>query len=282
MSRSILRLAPLIFATLTLGALASGWLQRNEGHLTPEAGLGYWLGIIGGTMLLALLLYPLRKRVRFLNRLGSVPGWFRIHMLLGVLGPTLILFHSNFGVGAPNSAVSLVAMLTVVASGIVGRYLYSKVHRGLYGRKTALAEVLQDTALLRELVERDASGLNAVIADLRDFETHALRERRGVLAQLGSALVVGMRARRCSRRAIGRIHRALRQHVKAGSMSPRDARRAKASIRADLALYFSAARAASRFAIYERLFALWHMLHLPLFLLLVVTAAIHIVAVHRY
>jgi hypothetical protein len=34
--------------------------------------------------------------------------------------------------------------------------------------------------------------------------------------------------------------------------------------------------------VYERLFALWHVLHVPLFILLVITAIIHVVAVHLY
>ncbi len=39
--------------------------KLSEGYfLTAESGLGYALGIIGGSLMLALLLYPLRKRYR--------------------------------------------------------------------------------------------------------------------------------------------------------------------------------------------------------------------------
>jgi hypothetical protein len=37
-----------------------------------------------------------------------------------------------------------------------------------------------------------------------------------------------------------------------------------------------------RFAAYERLFALWHVLHVPLCILLFGAAAIHVLAVHMY
>ena len=95
--RPLERLLPFAFAIAVAGALAFGWLGREEQHLSPEEGTGYWLGIAGAVTMLMLLLYPLRKRIKALRHLGSVKSWFRAHMLLGILGPTLILFHANFG-----------------------------------------------------------------------------------------------------------------------------------------------------------------------------------------
>ena len=39
---------------------------------------------------------------------------------------------------------------------------------------------------------------------------------------------------------------------------------------------------AAEFAFYDRLLRLWHLLHLPLFVVLVAAAILHIVAVHMY
>ena len=38
----------------------------------------------------------------------------------------------------------------------------------------------------------------------------------------------------------------------------------------------------AQFSLYERLFALWHILHLPIFFLMVLSAIVHVVAVHMY
>ena len=46
--------------------------------------------------------------------------------------------------------------------------------------------------------------------------------------------------------------------------------------------YFYYVARAEAFTLYERLFALWHLLHLPLFILLVFAALTHVVAVHLY
>ena len=62
--------------------------------------------------MLVLLLYSLRKRYTWLRFLGPTPSWFRFHMVLGILGPLCILYHSNFTTGATNSNVALFAMST--------------------------------------------------------------------------------------------------------------------------------------------------------------------------
>ena len=49
-----------------------------------------------------------------------------------------------------------------------------------------------------------------------------------------------------------------------------------------LSTYFDTARRAAEFSAYERVFSLWHAVHLPLCVMLFVAAAIHVLAVHLY
>ena len=111
-----------------------GWSTQTERYISPNRGVGYALGIIGGSLMLILLVYSLRKRWEWLKFLGSTPGWFRFHMVLGIAGPVCILYHSNFATGATNSNVALFSMLIVAGSGLIGRYIYAHIHHGLYGR----------------------------------------------------------------------------------------------------------------------------------------------------
>jgi hypothetical protein len=67
---------------------------------------------------------------------------------------------------------------------------------------------------------------------------------------------------------------------RAGSWRVR--RRRVREVRDLLRLYFAAVNKAAAFAFYARVFALWHVLHIPLFLLLVLAAVIHVIAVHLY
>lgn len=282
LTRPFQRLVPLVFALSVLTALAVGWSNKDEGHLTPETGIGYWLGIAGATMMLLLLLYPLRKRVRILRHLGRVPAWFRLHMLLGVLGPTLILFHSNFKLGSLNSNVALAAMLIVVASGIVGRYLYAKVHNGLYGRKSDVGEIIGDAQVLKDALGDDLAGAETILNALHEFESRVLAPRRSVLSSLGSFLSSGFKARGVRRAISSQAEDIISAQARHYGWSRRERRRRLNLVRNEIALYFAAVAKAARFAVYERLLALWHVMHLPLFLLLVITAILHVVAVHHY
>lgn len=123
--------------------LAAGFLLKQEELFTAESGVGYWLGIIGGVLMLLLIIYPIRKHMKSARLLGSVRFWFKTHMLFGVAGPLAILYHANFSTGSLNSSIALLCMLIVASSGFIGRYYYSKIHYGLYGQKASLTELLQ-------------------------------------------------------------------------------------------------------------------------------------------
>ncbi len=115
--------------------------RKDQSLLTPEDGLGYWLGIVGGSLMLLLLLYPAGKKSRLLQRLvlsstGSGFIWY-----LDLVGPLLILYHCNFSVDAMNSKVAFYSMLAVAISGIIGKYFYARIHRGLYGKRAGIEEL---------------------------------------------------------------------------------------------------------------------------------------------
>jgi hypothetical protein len=111
-------------------ALGYGWHRRGELDLIAEEGLGYALGVLGLAMMSLLLLYSLRKHWSPLQSVGAAPTWLKIHMMLGILGPTAILYHANFRLGSLNSRMALLCMLVVSGSGIVGRFLYTRTHQG--------------------------------------------------------------------------------------------------------------------------------------------------------
>src|SRR5271166_3886606 len=129
---------PLLWTVLVIVVIYWGKHAHLERYLSPQRGLGYWLGIVGGSMMVLLLIYSARKRFAWLRWLGSIPAWFEIHMTLGILGPILVLFHANFGLGATNSNVALISMLVVAGSGVVGRYIYTRLHARLDGHEDTL------------------------------------------------------------------------------------------------------------------------------------------------
>lgn len=281
-TRSNRRIGSFIFGAALIVLLAVGWMNRNEGHLTPENGLGYWLGIAGAGSMLLLLMYPLRKRIKALRVVGSVAFWFRVHMVLGLVGPALILFHSNFQLGSVNSNVALFVMLIVAASGVAGRYLYGKIHLGLHGRKIAVQEILADADALRRLLGEGLPVSDRIITELNTFGRLALTPRTGVLTNLWWMSILSARARLARKRLSAEARRLIKHEGRRHGWSRRIRRQRLTAAVNLVTLHLATVKKAAAFAFYERLFSLWHVLHLPLFLLLVLAAVVHVVAVHLY
>jgi hypothetical protein len=271
-----------LFGIAIVAVLWIGWRDRDDSGLTPESGVGYWLGIAGSVLMLLLLLYPLRKRMRSLRVIGTVPFWFRAHMILGVCGTVLILWHANFRLGSINSNVALIAMLVVATSGIFGRYLYGKIHLGLYGRKAVAREILADAEALRGLIGANPLVADRLVAQLNAFARFGAAAPKGVLAGLVLLPVISWRGTVVRMRLIADARRAIA--LEGGRLRrPRWVRRRQLAGVADLVtLHVAAVKKAATFAFYERLFGLWHVFHVPLFFILVIAASTHVFAAHFF
>ena len=199
-------------------------------------------------------------------------------MVFGVLGPTLILFHSNFSFGSTNSTVASLAMASVVLSGLIGRYLYARIHNGLYGQKAAVRELLAEATALRPGIEILLASAPEIHDELAEFEQAVTTWPRGLMSSLRRSAALARNTRQSKRRLL----RQARNTLSASGLGWREGRRRLAQAGDSLDDYFAAIRRAAMLAVFERLFALWHVLHLPLFVMLVLTAIMHVVAVHLY
>ena len=279
--RRLLSSGRLFFVLVTV-LLYLGWSTQTERYISPNRGVGYWLGILGGSLMLVLLVYSLRKRWTWLAFLGSTPGWFRFHMVLGIAGPVCIVYHCNFSTGATNSNVALFSMLTVAGSGLIGRYIYSHIHHGLYGRKLELGELRAGAEGLRNLSSR-ISFLPELVTRIDTAEQRLLKAGPH-LSFLGFAkpTVVAIAAFR----ARWELHHYIRHSLHAGSrrsaVVAAEHKRLWLTARGYVDRRLAATRRVASFEGYERLFSLWHALHIPLIFMMVIAAVIHVIAVHVY
>lgn len=259
----------------------AGWKNKEFSNITPESGIGYWLGIIGGSLMLILLLYPLRKKVRFLNMFGKIKYWFKLHMLFGVLGPVAILFHANFSLGSTNSNVAFFSMAIVASSGLVGRYLYAKIHHGLYGRKANLKELRESLKESKDNLGNHFKLTKDVVTQIKSSERLLLRSRNIVWATLIWPIVFIRTA--WSKRSIRKSLK--KAYVAAGDTKGWDKKMIRSLSRNannEVQPYIDGLYNMYGFRVFESLFSLWHFLHLPLFFMLVFTGILHVVVVHSY
>ena len=260
---------------LVAAGLGSAWLVGRLTGLTAGSDAGYWLGVAGGLTTLALFAYPIRKRAGWLRRAGSTKGWFIGHMVLGIAGPWLILVHCNFQVGSLNAAIALSSMLIVAASGVVGRFLYVRVHRGLTGQRAELQELRAALRAENADVAARLGMVPAACARLLAFEQQTLTDHPDM--RPWRLLTLWWPAGRTLRAVRGDIRAALSQQASPASRGPlRRAWSRQARSHVDQVIRVA------QFSVWERLFALWHVLHVPFVYLMVVCAVVHVVAVHAY
>lgn len=108
--------------------------------LRPSGRVGIGFGVFSTALLAAIYVYPLRKRWGWLRKIGTTRHWLNFHIVMGLAVPLLVCLHSAFKFrGLAGMACWI--MLAVVASGIVGRYLYAQIPRSRKDAELSLAEL---------------------------------------------------------------------------------------------------------------------------------------------
>jgi hypothetical protein len=273
---------PAAFSISVVLVLLVGWRLRRFEFISPEQGAGFAMGVMGTAAMGILLIYPLRKRVRGLDKIGSVKNWFRFHMILGILGPVMILFHCNFRLGSLNSNVALFSMLTVSISGIMGRYIYSRIHHGLYGQRAGFLDLVKDFEQTKSGVEMEFSLIPGIHEALEEYSKVVLNSSSSVLQSIWGLLSV----RLSSWKAIHKVSKMTAKYLSGYAAEHHwvgnRKKRMQKQIERKAWRFINQALKVSEFNFYERVFALWHMLHLPLVFILAIAIVFHVIAVNRY
>ncbi len=275
----------LVFVTVRLcawtalaGVIVAGWWWRENLPLEADTGFGYALGVTSAVCMLVLLVYPLRKRVKWLKFIGPAKHWFFVHMCLGVAAPITALYHCGFQLGSLNSRIALTCALVVSGSGLVGRFLYRRIYSDWSGRRSVVRRMSKP----KLFGARDLKFLELVSQRLAMFDRRTQAQRDTLLNAIRWSIEVKSRTR-TERYVLMRFCR--KQVNRAARRNPvlaNERERLVFVIDRYIALRTMQSAQIARVQIYERLFALWHVAHLPFFFLLLVSVVVHVFAVHLY
>ena len=134
--------------------------------LKPSGFIGQGAGVLALAIFLFLWLYPLRKKFRWLAFTGSIAKWLDVHSLAALGLPLLVAMHAAWRFGGV-IGLGFWSMMVVWASGIVGRYLYSRIPRSQAGVELTIEEIgAQRQALLQEIAQRSGLDVAAIEAAL--------------------------------------------------------------------------------------------------------------------
>lgn len=230
--------------------------------LKPNGTIGLAYGYLGSAMLLLLFLYSVRKRWRFLSRLGVLRKWLAAHITCGLLGPGFITLHAGFKFQGA-IAVGYWSMICVMLSGFVGYYIYRQIPRAIAGHANE-SELLQ--AEIRGLDDELGERFGLGPKELEALRKAAGADRAGQLGPLAAlfflvgqdlAFALGLRRVR---------HPGLRQFGR------RDTHRLRALVRRRVLV--ERRRAFLRQT--ESLFGYWHAIHKPFAIVLYLMMGLHI------
>ncbi len=118
-------------------------------QLRPSGLIGIRLALLAVASFVAIYLYAIRKRWKWLGKIGKTRNWLDVHVVLGVSAPILVTFHAAFKMRGLAGAAYWI-MIAVTASGVVGRYLYAQIPRRINAAELSLEEM---RAMTNELTE---------------------------------------------------------------------------------------------------------------------------------
>jgi len=267
----LLILLALLSAVSLAGApyylLSQGQRVRSPLHvwLKPTGYVGQAAGIGALTLFLFMWLYPMRKKFRALAFTGSIARWLDVHIAAGLCLPLLAAVHAGWHFSGL-IGLGFWAMMVVVVSGVVGRYLYSRIPRSRSGLEMTLEEIDTERKVLLKYVAQ-TTGLDP-------FEVERLLAPRpaaagaGLFASLGGFVADDLHRWRAGRQ----LSRGWRSARPAAPVDRRVVRLVSRMARRQMAL----GQQVRFLDATQRVFRYWHVAHRPVAISALLAVVIHV------
>jgi hypothetical protein len=252
----------LALATIVLlAAVYIGVVSRLESPSAAGGLLGHGLGIAGFLlMLMTETLYSLRKRSRQ-ARWGRLATWLQFHIFTGLVGPFMVLLHTSWKFNGL-AGVVLLLTVTIVLSGILGRYIYTAVPRTADGVVREVAELEGEIdemeQVLRDWLETKPQAAAALAPWLDRPERRESGGLRWIAGRIMGDWVIRWRWWWFGRQLDPSIRRPAEEM---GRLLTR-----RHHLQRQLASLATA----------RRMLSLWHSVHIPIGVVLFTTAFVHI------
>ena len=230
--------------------------------LKPTGLIGHGYGIIGSLfIMIGVLSYSLRKRIKFMKNWGKLRNWLTFHIFLCTSGPALVVWHTTFKFNGI-VAISFWSMVIVVLSGILGRYVYNRIPKTEDGHFRTVKFIESDQLNLRTQINQLVK-LNEQQESLLGLQTMALRFKSPWFA-LGTAIKFDIS---------GVLNWRRDQKVLQGvSINSGD----KSGLLKLLKSYRWRTRQVFLIEPLQKIFTYWHIFHIPLATIMFIILAVHV------
>lgn len=240
--------------------LEERFYHKNHHNLKPSGFFGHGLGIIGTLLILiGVFGYMARKRIRMFSRIGVLKYWLEFHIFLCVLGPVMILFHTAFKFGGIVS-ISFWSMVAVVASGVLGRFIYLQIPRTKQGRELSLQEIKD----MQNKIQEDLSA-NATLVPIFEWTNEIYGIEQARITNPVQYLNVLWRETRNSK--------LLTAKLKEENIPVENIRQIISHVKHERSLH----RKIDGLKTMQKYFRYWHIAHLPFAIIMLIIMIVHVV-----
>ena len=271
----------LIYVPVVTFSLLAIWVAQRSPY-TAGSDFGYYLGLVGSLMMASLLLYPLRKHVKTFQNFGSLRTWFVVHMVFGITGPLLVLFHSTFQTHSFNATIAFWSMIIVLVSGVIGRFVFTRMYQGLEGNRATLREMESFLAKCTEDSRRALDLVPAVQKALDDYRAQAMATNKLTWRNFLTFFAIEWKGKRLIARARKQVIPALQAEAQREGWPKSWYEGEKKIFYVLIEDYVTAIDMTSRYDAWDKLLGWWQLAHVPLVYVLLITALVHVYAVHMY
>lgn len=228
----------------------------------PSGLFGHGLGIIGTLLILiGVVMYMVRKRSRMMARWGRLKYWLEFHIFLCVLGPVMVLFHTAFKFGGIVS-VAFWSMVAVVASGVVGRFIYVRIPRSIGGRALSLDEVKEMRMDIEKMLKSSYNFDDEQCKRLLSYSYGQGVKQGGFLGFSPGAYLEKKKHLR-----------AVKRDLKATNMPADYVKTVVGLVKKEMDLNSQI----ENLELMHKLFRYWHVVHLPFALIMLIIVIIHVI-----
>lgn len=223
---------------------------------------GHGLGIFGTLLIvIGVFGYMARKRYRILYSLGALKYWLEFHIFLCSLGPVMILFHTSFKFGGIVS-VSFWSMIAVVASGVLGRFIYLQIPRTIEGKALSRNEITNLMSDKASDLKMDESvpdiDLEYILSEVRTKASDVKPGFLGFFSQYLDNI---------------RIRKDISNELKDKNLDQNEIRPIMKLVGTEISL----TRKIQYLEAMQRLFRYWHIAHLPFALIMLIIMVVHVI-----
>jgi hypothetical protein len=208
----------------------------------------------------------LRRRFRWLAWTGTMAQWLDVHVAAALLMPLLAAVHAGWRFTGL-IGLGFWSLMVVWLSGVVGRYLYTRIPRGATGLELSAEEIAADRrrliAVIAATSQLPEAQVEAILrSDPRPCEGLGLF---GTLRRMVEDDLARWRAARALRRLCA-------EQRNTATLGRRDLSRVLRLARREMAL----TQQARMLQASQRIFRFWHVVHRPFAIAALLAVVVHV------